>query len=109
MKNLQVLLTMESENPEELKRILDHHMEYLMDFENNKDVVTSIHHVMSYEETDIRKKLQVLRAVIQDCLTQEPDDDTLENDPSLLDVYDEIHNLKETLDQADPKIEQLKK
>ena len=34
--------TFETDNPDELKRILDHHLDYLVDFDDNRDIVKSI-------------------------------------------------------------------
>ena len=34
--------TFETDNPDELKRILNHHIEYLLDLDDNRDIVKSV-------------------------------------------------------------------
>lgn len=91
-----------SENEEKLKRFLDHHIEYLVDFDSNQDVIKSISNVTAYNDSksDNVEKLQILTALVQDILNTEPSDEELEksdNTDELLDIYAEIHNLKEAL------------
>lgn len=43
------------------------------------------------------QKLNALSKLIDDILTTEPDDEALNNDQKMIDVYAEIHNLKEAL------------
>lgn len=67
MSIVKLYAEIESNNPEELRRILSHHADYLIDFDNNADVISSISGVETYEENynedDI---LKVLSKIIHD-------------------------------------------
>lgn len=96
---VKAFMTIETGNPEELQRMLDHHMEYLIDFDEHYDTVKSISNVMSYDaaERHDRTKLQILSAVINDILSDEPSDADLDHDDDAISLYGGIHNLKESL------------
>lgn len=96
---VKAIMSMETRNPEELRRMLDHHMEYLIDFDEHYDTITSVADVMSYEVEgeDAETKLEILSSIVNDILATEPSDDNLDNDEDKIDVYAEIHNLKESL------------
>lgn len=112
--NLRVIMNIAcpTKQVEELQRILDHHMEYLIDFDENKDLITSVSNVCSYDIDTEKQNLQKLQIIsiliddilatepsilVDDILATEPDDEALENNQSMIDLYAKIHNLKETL------------
>lgn len=86
--------------PEELERILDHHMEYLIDMDDNRDLIQTVHSVKSYDvksKHDV-PKLQMLAALLSDIIGEtEPTDEELDDDDDAIALYDELHNLKEAL------------
>ena len=86
--------------PEELGRILDHHMEYLIDMDDSRDLIKTIHSVKSYDvksKHDV-PKLQMLAALLSDIIGEtEPTDEELDDDDDAIALYDELHNLKEAL------------
>lgn len=96
---VKAIMSIETEKPKELRRMLDHHMEYLIDFDEHRDTITSVADVMSYEtESDnYRAKLEILSYIINDILATEPSDEELDDDEDMIDLYEEIHNLKESL------------
>lgn len=97
---IRATICFETKNPEELKRILDHHMEYLIDFNENKDLISSVHGVESYDVNSKcdKNKLQMIARVLEDVLGEnEPSDEDLDNDNDKIAVYEELHNLKEAL------------
>ena len=92
----------ETSDEEELKRIIDHHMEYLIDFDDS-DLIKSVYNTSSYTENEHTNKLKVLRKVINDIRANEPDDDDLDsiqNGHELTNVYAEIANLDQALKNA---------
>lgn len=92
-----------AKNEEKLRRYLDHHIEYLVDLDNNMDVIKSIYNVKAYtdKKNDDSIKLMLLRSLIDDVLKTEPSDEELENKDDVLELYEEIHNLKQTFDNLD--------
>lgn len=100
-KTITALMTFESPNPDELERYLDHHIEYIMDLDNNTDVISSVHGVMSYnpEDKHDRTKIQMLATILSDILANEPSDADLDYDDDNISLYDELHNLKNCFEQ----------
>lgn len=89
-----------------LRKDLDHHIDYLVDMDSNRDRVESIYGVQSYvpgEPDHNRIKLSILTGLVRDILMTEPDDDSLKDSPELLEVYAELHNLKTALDNVPAK------
>ena len=95
-------MSIESNNPDELRHILDHHIEYLVDMDANKEIVTSIANVQAYDLDDKNNdsKLSMLSEILSDILITEPSDDDLNNDDDLIDLYAELHNLKTSLENV---------
>lgn len=102
MAIIRTQMSIESNDPDELRRILDHHIEYLVDMDNNKNIVTSISNVQSYDTEDKNNvsKLSMLSEILSDILITEPSDDDLNNDDDLIDLYAELHNLKTSLENV---------
>ena len=45
METVTVTMQIDTENVNELKRILDHHIDYVLDMDNNTDIISSVHNV----------------------------------------------------------------
>lgn len=64
---VRVYAEMESNDPLKLQAILSHHADYIIDFENNNDIVTSISNVMTYtENTGNEQKIKMLATIMRD-------------------------------------------
>ena len=102
-KELCVYMRLAVIDEEEMKRIVDHHLEYIIDFDNNADLFESVSGAKSYTDDEHDEKLRVLRQVINDIRCNEPDDDALDavqERHELTDVYTEIANLDQLLKDA---------
>lgn len=102
MAIIRTQMSIESNDPDELRRILDHHIEYLVDMDANKEIVTSIANVQAYDTEDKNNvsKLSMLGEILSDILITEPSDDDLNDDNDLIDLYAELHNLKTSLENV---------
>lgn len=102
MAIIRTQMSIESNDPDELRRILDHHIEYLVDMDANKEIVTSIANVQAYDidGKNNDSKLSMLSTILSDILITEPSDDDLNDDDNLIDLYAELHNLKITLENV---------
>lgn len=100
-KQIKAFMTFEAHNEDELNRILDHHMEYMIDFDDMSDIIESVHNVKSYSPEDKHdvSKLSILAEIVSDILETEPSDEDLDNDDDAIEVYANLHNLKESLQQ----------
>ena len=102
-KVLCVYMRFEAIDVEEMKRIVDHHLEYIIDFDNSTDLIKSVSGAKSYTDDEHDEKLRVLRQVIDDIRLNEPDDDdldTIQEGHELTDLYAEIANLDQALKDA---------
>ena len=102
-KELCVYMRLEAIDVEEMKRIVDHHLEYIIDFDNSTDLIKSVSGAKSYTDDEHDEKLRVLRQVIDDIRLNEPDDDdldTIQEGHELTDLYTEIANLDQALKDA---------
>lgn len=100
---LKVLMTLESNNGAELASILGHHADYVIDFDNNRDILTSVEGVQSYiigDKTD-RTKLNMLSEIIDDILPdgKAPSISELDDNDMVYDMYKAIELLKSRLEQ----------
>lgn len=100
---LKVMMTLESDNGAKLASILDHHADYVIDFDNNKDILTSVEGVQSYiigDKTD-RTKLNMLSEIIDDILPdgKAPSISELDDDDAAYDMYKAIESLKSHLEE----------
>lgn len=100
---LKVLMTLESNNGAELASILDHHADYVIDFDSNRDILTSVEGVQSYiigDKTD-RTKLNMLSEIIDDILPdgKAPSISELDDDDAAYDMYKAIESLKSHLEE----------
>ena len=96
---ITAMMSFETTQPEELQRCLDHHMEYLIDFDENADIINSVEGVISYDINNKydKNKLQMIANILADIFANEPSDEELDNDDNKIALYDELHNLKEAL------------
>lgn len=90
----------------DLRRDLDHHVDYIIDMDSNRSRINTVYGVLSYvpgkpDHNGI--KLSILADLVRDILMTEPDDDSLQDSPELLEVYAELHNLKTALDNVPAK------
>ena len=102
-KELCVYMRLEAIDVEEMKRNVDHHLEYIIDFDNSTDLIKSVSGAKSYTDDEHDEKLRVLRQVIDDIRLNEPDDDdldTIQEGHELTDVYAKIANLDQALKDA---------
>lgn len=90
---VRTIMQLETKNPDELRRILDHHADYLIDMDSNRDLISSISQVTSYEtdSNDAKAKLKLLLPVLSDirnsmAACQATDGETAK-------LYDEISTL----------------
>jgi hypothetical protein len=100
---LRVLMTLESNNGAKLASILDHHADYVIDFDNNRDILTSVEGVQSYivgDKTD-RTKLNMLAEIINYILPdgKAPSISELDDDDATYDMYKAIESLKSHLEE----------
>lgn len=102
MSEVRITAIFESDNPERLKRIAKSHMDWLVDFDTNRDVITSVHGVQSYEiqNTPVKEKpmdkIRVLTAILRDIIgDSEPGDEVL--DDEWAELFAELHNMDEAL------------
>lgn len=98
---VKVFMNLESPDPTELQRILDHHADYVIDFDNNTDVVTSVSGVETYIENDKddRTKLRILASIIDDIIGEgKPSPEDLDHDDDAIQVYDDIESLRQSLE-----------
>lgn len=69
---VKAIMTLDTSNVDELRRILDHHIDYLIDMDDNRDIIENVSGVLSYEVSaehdNISNKLKVLASVLADCL-----------------------------------------
>lgn len=89
----------DTENVEELRCTLRHHVDYLIDMNNNPDI-KSVANVISYN-TDSkydRGKLQMLSAIIEDILDSNPSASDYDDDEEASALYHAIHKLASALD-----------
>ena len=103
MAQLKVLMTLETDEPEKLASILSHHADYIIDFDNNQDVIKSIESVKTYEigkKRDVTK-LQILSDIIEDILPdgELPDRDELNNDDNIYEMYEHVGILQRHLSE----------
>lgn len=89
----------DSKNVEELRRILDHHVDYLIDMDNNPDI-ESIADVISYDSDSKydRGKLQMLSAIIEDILDSNPSASDYDDEDEASELYHAIRKLASALD-----------
>lgn len=98
---VKVFMNIESPDPIELRRILDHHADYIIDCDDNADVITSISGVETYadKDKDDRTKLRILASIIDDIIGEnKPSHEDLNYDDDAIQVYDDIKNLQESLE-----------
>ena len=98
-KQIRAFMTFEAVDKDELNRILDHHMEYMIDFDDMSEVIESVHGVQSYSPNDKHDttKLQIMAEILSDILESEPSDEDLDNDDDAIELYANLHNLKEAM------------
>ena len=96
---IRTTMTIETTNKEELQRILDHHIDYLIDMEVNSDI-QSVEGVVSYDvdSTYDAPKLKMLASIVSDILYKNPSDDDLDNDDDAIELYNNIQKLAESLE-----------
>lgn len=103
MSQLKVSMTFETDNPEQLASILSHHADYLIDFDNNHDIVSSVENVQSYEigTKHDGTKLSMLSDIIEDILPdgKVPEPSDLNEDDDMIALYDCIHALQKQLSE----------
>lgn len=103
MSEVRMMAVFESNNPDRLRSIIGHHMEYLVDFEDNRDIVTSVRGAKSYciDDKDDGTKLTMVANLISDILgDKEPSDEELDNDDDAIEMYACLHNLKEAMERC---------
>lgn len=97
-KTVKVQMCIESPNPDELRRIIDHHMDYLIDMDDSRDIITSVHSAMSYivGTKHDAPRLRMLSSILEDITDVSIDEMT---DDDEIELYQAIENLKTALDR----------
>lgn len=94
---VRIYAEMESNDPLKLQAILSHHADYIIDFENNNDIVTSISNVMTYtENTGNEQKIKMLATIMRDivaCKIVSNEDLS----PDKKEIYDDIEKMSNKL------------
>ena len=94
---VRVYAEMESNDPLKLQAILSHHADYIIDFENNNDIVTSISNVMTYtENTGNEQKIKMLTTIMRDIVACK----IVLNEglsPDKKEIYDDIEKMLDKL------------
>lgn len=102
MAQLRVIMTLETDNPKKLAGILSHHADYILDFDSNSDIMTSIANVQSYEigQKYDKPKLQMLADIIDDILPdgEFPDAEAFDNTDAYA-MYRTIEALQQYLSE----------
>lgn len=99
----RALLTLSTEKPyEELEKCLNHHLEYLIDFDNNDGLCTeattdAFYNLNASDKNTQMRRLAMLSAILSDILSHEPSDEEIGDNEQLMNVYSEIHNLNSSL------------
>ena len=93
-------MNIETNDVDELRRILDHHIDYIINMDDCSDIISSIANVQSYDITDKRDatKLSMLASLLEDILGEnEPSDEDLDIDDNAIELYDNLYNIKTSL------------
>lgn len=98
---IKAIMTIETTDPEEIERLLDHHIDYLIDMDENPDI-QSIAGVISYdiESKHDKDKLRMLSSVVSDILETDPSDKDLNYDDDYIELYSRLRSLKESLEKT---------
>lgn len=94
---VRAFMTFDTVNENKLKRILDHHMEYLVDFDSVSDITTGVHGVIAYNPDDkygIRDKLKIIKEIVADILDTESINEELDNNDA---IYNTLRELRKKL------------
>ena len=97
---IRAMMTIESDDTEELTRILDHHVDYLIDVDDNRDIVKSISGVMSYDPSSEydTAKICMLSQIVDDILgSGVPTDEELDFDNDKIAFYSTMQTLRNNL------------
>lgn len=102
MARLKVSMSLETSNPEKLASILSHHADYVIDFDDNKDILTSVENVQSYEigQKNDRNKINMIADILQDILPdgKAPSYEDLDSDDDAYELYTALENLSNALE-----------
>lgn len=97
---IRTMMTIESDDTEELTRILDHHVDYLIDMDDNRDIVKSISDVMSYSPSSgyDTAKIRMLSRIVNDILRDGvPTNKELDFDDNKIAFYATMQTLRNNL------------
>ncbi len=96
----RAMLLMNTRDTEEFEKCLNHHLDYLIDFDNAGDLCTSAGETITYDIDTLNdiKKLEMLSAVLHDILGRnKPSDEDLSYDDNFIELYDNLNNVKASL------------
>lgn len=96
----KALITFDTVDEEEFHKILKHHIDYMIDFDDMSDVISSAHDITFYDTDERRdtKKLQMISSILDDILNVEPTAKDLDYDDDAMSLYEQLKSLKATLD-----------
>lgn len=103
MKTVVIYFKGDVDDVEEIKRVVDHHLDYIVGDPSVDGYFSSVFDANAYEtEHYDEKQFAVLRSVINDIMASEPDD--IDEYSTLGQFYADIHNLNQTLSDVEEMI-----
>lgn len=89
MADILVTMTVNTKNPQKLRSILNHHIDYLIDMTENSDIISDIYNVHSYDlaSLDNDTKLVILKQLTE---TWNPDQTENKKRSELTDLLNKL-------------------
>lgn len=100
MSEVRITALLETDSPDKLRSVLNHHIDYLVDFDNNRDILTSARNVKSYctDDRQDTAKLAMLADILGDILKDGmPSEKDLDNDWDIIEMYAAMESLKNAM------------
>ena len=102
-KTVGVFFKGDVDDIEEIKRVVDHHLDYIVGDSSCDGYFSSVFQANAYDtECYDEKQFAVLRVVINDIMANELDD--IDEYSTLGQFYADIHNLNETLSYVEDRL-----
>lgn len=106
-KTVGVFFKGDVDDIEEIKRVVDHHLDYIVGDSSYDGYFSSVFQANAYDtECYDEKQFAVLRSVINDIMATEPYD--IDEYSTLGQFYADIHNLNQTLSDVEELIKTRK-
>lgn len=102
-KTVAIYFKCDTDDVEEIKRVVDHHLDYIVGDPSTDWYFSSFFNANAYDaETYDEKQFAVLRFVINDIMANELGD--IDEYSTLGQFYADIHNLNETLSDVEDRL-----